>query len=262
MTEEATEELVFLDDVTVKLIDTMGTDRSILQAARVSTIGENEYDGSDFAIFSGPTMEQDAKDHIAAIKKRDDGLINYLMRDRHGSPFEHASIKVYVKAPIFVFREWQRHRIASYNEMSGRYTKLPPEFYIPKPDRPLVQVGKPGAYTFIPGPPEDYEFLRDELEISHQQDWERYNRFIDRGIAKEVSRIVLPGAIYSQMYCTMNLRALMNFLSLRTKGKENSTFPSFPQHEISLGADKLEEIFAEKFPVVHEAWNRNGRVAP
>ncbi len=115
----------------VQLIDTMGTDLDIARAAWVSTKGERAEDEAD-------------PEKVA-------GLINYLMRDRHGSPFEQASMKFLVKAPLFVWREHHRHRVASYNEESGRYKQLAPEFYIPARGRNLTQVGKPGAYDFVPG---------------------------------------------------------------------------------------------------------------
>lgn len=232
--------LKFYSDVFVELVDHMGGDEAIVQAARVSTQGENYSEGSE----------------------KDQGLINMLMRDRHGSPFEHCVVKVYVKAPIFVFREWHRHRIASYNEMSGRYRVLEPEFYSPGPVRPLVQVGKPGAYTFEEGTEDQYIQTLSEIEHVSVEAWASYQRMLKSGVAKELARAVLPVNTYSQMYCTMNLRALMNFLSLRTKSKPNSKVPSFPQHEISLGADKLEAIFEQLYPMTYKAWNDNGRVAP
>src|SRR5688572_18003228 len=126
----------FRSDMTVELVRSSAHDSDVLFAARVSTQGEKTLD----AAASG-----------AEATDRDRGLINYLMRDRHGSPFEHNSMTFYVQAPIFVFREFMRHRIASYNEESGRYRELRPVFYVPGPERNLVQVGKPGAYDFIPG---------------------------------------------------------------------------------------------------------------
>src|SRR5699024_5671345 len=89
-------------------------------------------------------------------RDRDKGLIRFLMRDRHGSPFEHNSFTFYVEAPIFVFREFMRHRTASYNEESGRYREMRPVFYVPSADRNLIQIGKPGAYVFEPGTEEQH----------------------------------------------------------------------------------------------------------
>lgn len=267
-------EILFYDDVFVEFIDKLGSDDRVLEAARVSTkksIGHGAGVERDQRInkrvwaehFDTPEEAALFSDSVVAEEYgKDKGLINMLTRDRHGSPFEHCVITVYVKAPIFVFREWHRHRIASYNEMSGRYTELLPQFYIQNASRPLLQIGKPGAYTFEPGTEEQQTLVEWEGESIARAAWESYQRQLQAGIAKEVAREVLPLSIYSQMYCTINLRSLMNFLSLRTKTKENSAIPSFPQHEISLGADKLEAIFAKEFPWVYEAWNNNGRVAP
>src|SRR4051794_29876729 len=131
-------EVQFRSDMTVELVRASASDSDVLFAARVSTQGEQ-------------TLESARAGDAAGNEKRDRGLINYLMRDRHGSPFEHNSMTFYVQAPIFVFREFMRHRIASYNEESGRYRELRPVFYVPASDRKLVQVGKPGAYDFLPG---------------------------------------------------------------------------------------------------------------
>lgn len=263
-------ELTFLDDVYVDLIKTDGNDDLILDAARVSTkksFGFGAQADRDLYVNSrndavgwSASVDQVMEWQEEALKK-DKGLINMLTRDRHGSPFEHVGITVYVKAPIFVFREWHRHRIASYNEMSGRYTKLLPEFYIPKASRPLLQVGKPGAYTFEPGTEAQHLAVVENIKKNSADSWRRYEYLLGLDVAKEIARAVLPVNIYSRMYCTMNIRALTNFLSLRTQSPEHAIFSSFPQQEISYGADKLERIFADKFPWTHEAWDRNGRTA-
>ena len=151
----------------------------------------------------------------AEDEKRDKGLINYLMRDRHGSPFEHNSMTFYVQAPIFVFREFMRHRIASYNEESARYRELNPVFYVPAPDRNLIQVGKPGAYDFVPGTAEQAALTREATIHAVTVAYQEYERMLEAGIAREVARGVLPVATYSSMYVTMNARSLMNFLSLQ-----------------------------------------------
>ena len=180
-------------------------DSDVLFAARVSTQGEQ-------------TLESAAAG--TAASDRDRGLINYLMRDRHGSPFEHNSMTFYVQAPIFVFREFMRHRIASYNEESGRYRELRPVFYVPGPERRLVQIGKPGAYDFIDGTPEQTALAVEEGKRIATAAYESYQRMLAAGIAREVARTVLPLSLYSSMYVTMNARALMNFLSLRTKRED------------------------------------------
>jgi thymidylate synthase (FAD) len=242
----ADDELQFRSDVTVELVRSSAHDSDVLFAARVSTQGEQTLDGAQ----SG-----------ADASERDRGLINYLMRDRHGSPFEHNSMTFYVQAPIFVFREFMRHRIASYNEESGRYRELRPVFYVPGPERNLVQVGKPGAYEFLPGSAEQTSLVNDEVRAVAAHAFEAYQRMLQAGVAREVARIVLPLTIYSSMYVTVNARSLMNFLSLRTK-RDGTQFPSFPQREIEMCAEKMEERFAELMPLTYDAFNTNGRVAP
>ena len=235
---------IFIEnDVTVELIDSMGGDMSIVQAARVSVKGENsEYDVEGSA-----------------------GLINYLMKERHGSPFEHVTFKFYVKAPIFVFREFHRHRIASYNEISGRYAKLEPDFYIPSGDRPLVNSGSSARPEFEQTDGNATKLLHSvvdsELEYAYQVAWESYIRMLDAGVANEVARMCLPVGIFSEMYVTMNLRSLFNFLSLRTKRKD-ARHVSRPQREIEMVAEKMEIDIMNSCPVAHEAFNKHGRVAP
>ena len=221
----------------------------MLFAARVSTQGEQTLESAM------------AANNVEETAKRDRGLINYLMRDRHGSPFEHTSMTFYVQAPIFVFREFMRHRIASYNEESGRYRELNPVFYVPGPERNLVQIGKTDHYEFIPGTAEQTALVEQETHRNSIQAYESYQRMLEAGVAREVARIVLPLNIYSSMYVTMNARALMNFLSLRTS-REGTHFPSFPQREIEMCAEKMEAEWAKLMPFTYETFNANGRVAP
>lgn len=242
-------EIKFRSDVTVELVRSSASDSDVLFAARVSTQGEQTLEAAASRV--------DASED----EKRSKGLINYLMRDRHGSPFEHNSLTFYVQAPIFVFREFQRHRIASYNEESGRYKQLDPVFYVPGPDRNLIQIGKTGSYDFIPGTAEQTALVEQESRTASIQAYEAYQRMLEAGVAREVARIILPLNIYSSMYVTMNARALMNFLSLRTK-REGTHFPSFPQREIEMCAEKMEDFWAELMPYTYAAFNENGRVAP
>lgn len=231
-------------DIAVDLVQHVGSDASIVWAARVSTQGERSLD----AFNEDP---DDAR-----------GLIRFLLKNRHGTPFEHNSITFYVRAPIFVYREWHRHRIGfSYNEESGRYSELKPEFYVPSPERNLVQVGKAGAYEFVPGSPEQYTLMVEGKRAAYQAAYDSYQKELDAGVAREVARTDLPVGIYSSMYVTMNLRSAFSFLSLRTK-REGSHFPSFPQREIEMAAERVEEIVAELFPIAYEAFNDFGRVSP
>ncbi len=236
-------EINFRDDVTVELVKASASDSDVIWAARVSTAGENSLDD------------------VNADPSRSEGLINYLARERHGSPFEHTSMTFFISAPIFVFREFMRHRIASYNEESGRYRELRPNFYIPSKERKLVQIGKAGSYSFIDGTDEQYEITVNAIKESCTLAYENYKKMLDAGVAREVARAVLPVGLYSSMYVTMNARALMNFLSLRTS-REGSHFPSYPQREIEMVAEKMEHHFATLMPLTHGAFEKSGRVAP
>jgi thymidylate synthase (FAD) len=177
------------------------------------------------------------------------------------SPFEHVVFTWRVTAPLFVWREHHRHRIASYNEESSRYRQLAPHFYLPAPERNLVQVGKPGAYSFEPGSVDQYTDLISSTQQASLSAYRQYEMSLDAGIAREVARVVLPVNIMSTCYVTMNARALMNFLSLRTKS-EDAMFVSYPQREIEMVAEEYEKDFMRLCPITHEAFHRKGRVAP
>jgi len=234
-------ELKFLDDVDVDLVQCLASDEMVVRAARISTKSESVTETEP-----GKTA----------------GMINFLMKNRHGTPFEHNMFTFRIKAPIFVFREFHRHRIGwSYNEMIGRYTELPAEFYVRNVYRPLVQEGKPGAYVFVEGTSEQVHGTRAILEISYADSWHCYQQQLEQGVAKEIARAVLPVGIMSQMYATCNSRSLMAFLSLRTKD-ETSTFPSYPMQEIEMVARKMEAFFEEKMPLTHASFQKNGRVSP
>ncbi|MFC0675527.1 FAD-dependent thymidylate synthase [Brachybacterium hainanense] len=237
-------DIVFRSDVDVHLVRCSAQDGDVVFAARVSTQGEQT-----LALAGGEATD------------RDRGLIRYLMRDRHGSPFEHTSFTFYVEAPIFVFREFMRHRIASYNEESGRYRELRPVFYVPGPGRALVQVGKPGAYEFEPGSPEQHAAVDAAVREQSASAYAAYRDMLATGVAREVARTVLPVNLFSSMYVTMNARSLMNFLSLRTR-REGSAFPSFPQREIEMVAERMEQFFRDAMPLTHAAFDDGGRIAP
>jgi len=239
----------------VLLMDHMGSDKSIRQAARVSF---DKAEPADFRVFTGPNQEAQAAEYLAETKKKNFGLINYLAKNRHGSPFEHVIFTWYVRAPIFVFREFHRHRIASYNEMSGRYTEMEPVFYIPGPDRPLINAGSSAHPNYVPGTDEQYELLTEEMESVYETAWASYQNMLKSGIAKEVARMVLPLGLYSKMYVTMNARSLTNFLSLRTHD-EDATHVSHPQFEIQQVAKLMEQDFKSVLPDTYKAWNDNGR---
>jgi thymidylate synthase (FAD) len=237
------DEIIFRDDMSVELVKSSASDADVVWAARVSTAGDKSLEdvGGDAA--------------------KSEGLINYLARERHGSPFEHTSMTFFISAPIFVFREFMRHRIASYNEESGRYRELKPVFYIPSKERKLVQIGKAGAYTFVDGTPEQFEITVAAIKETCNLAYANYQKMLEAGVAREVARAVLPVTLYSSMYVTMNARALMNFLSLRT-AREGSHFPSYPQREIEMVAEKMEAHFAKLMPITYGAFQKSGRIAP
>ncbi|WP_328384140.1 FAD-dependent thymidylate synthase [Streptomyces sp. NBC_00400] len=234
----------FRSEVTVELVKHSAADSDVLWAARVSTAGEQ-------------SLEELQKD-----PERSTGLINYLMRDRHGSPFEHNSMTFFISAPIFVFREFMRHRVGwSYNEESGRYRRLDPVFYVPGESRKLVQQGRPGKYEFVEGTQAQHELTGRVMEDSYRRAYEAYQEMLAAGVAREVARAVLPVGLFSSMYATCNARSLMHFLGLRTQ-HEQAKVPSFPQREIEMVGEQMEAHWAKLMPLTYGAFNANGRIAP
>ncbi|MGW5943110.1 FAD-dependent thymidylate synthase [Streptomyces celluloflavus] len=234
----------FRSEVTVELVKHSAADSDVLWAARVSTAGEQ-------------SLEELQKD-----PERSKGLINYLMRDRHGSPFEHNSMTFFISAPIFVFREFMRHRVGwSYNEESGRYRQLEPVFYVPGESRKLVQQGRPGKYEFVEGTQAQHELTGRVMEDTYRRAYDAYLEMLAAGVAREVARAVLPVGLYSSMYATCNARSLMHFLGLRTQ-HELAAVPSFPQREIEMVGEQMEAHWAKLMPLTYGAFNANGRVAP
>lgn len=234
-------EVTFKSDVDVELLQTVGSDAGIAQAAWVSNYGND--------------IPTDKAEKIP-------GLINFLMRDRHGTPFEHNSLTFRISAPLFVFYEFHRHRVGwSYNEESARYRALDPVFYVPGNARALRQLGSPGKYIFEPG---DYK-QRVLTEGTHKRvainAWSEYQYLLDQGIAREVARNVIPVSIFKTMYATCNLRSLLHFLSLR-RTHPLSSVPTFPLREIEMVAEQMEELAGPKFPIAFDAFDRQGRRAP
>lgn len=239
--------LTFTSEIKVEPVQQAGGDHMVAAAARVSTSGQ------DALKYADP-------EQAGAVK----GVIDFLMAHRHGTPFEHAQLTFFVHAPIFVWREWHRHRVGfSYNEESGRYKELSPVFYVPLPQRPLVPVQgyKPTRPQFEAADPDTYAWLVEDLKEGYRDAYRRYKARLERGLAKEVSRIGLPVGIYSSCWVSMNPRSLMHFLSLRTH-EPAATFVSYPQWEIEVAARAVEDVFAKGWPVTYEAFCRRGRVAP
>lgn len=229
------------DYMTVELIQRVGDDSMIANAALVST-------------------GRDLKD---TPEEKRNGLISYLMKQKHGTPFEHGSLTYRIEAPIFVFREFHRHRIGwSYNEVSGRYSELQPVFWYPKLDRPITPIAgyKPARPQFVPD-----ENIADNARYSlkqiYEKAWVSYQEMLRDRVAKEVARACLPLGIFSSMYATCNPRSLMNFLSLRTHDEE-AAHVSYPQKEIEEVARLMESHFSVYWPVTHQAFVNCKRVAP
>ncbi len=223
--------IAVLDHGFVRLDDAMASDLSVVNSARVS--------------FGQRKEEMD---------ESDEGLVRFLMRDRHGTPFEHNAFRFHIRAPIFVVREWMRHRVGSFNEFSMRYAKATNDFYVPDADDVRSQVGKPGAYSFEPVDAELAEQTREELQAVYEQAFETYERLVEQGVARELARSVMPVGAYTEFYWTVNARALMNFVSLRAA--------ETAQREIRRYAEAVETFLAEKMPVTHAAFVAAGRVAP
>jgi thymidylate synthase (FAD) len=215
----------------VTLLDSLASDLSVVHAARVSLDKWNEEWTNNHGL-----------------------LINFLMKNHHGTPFEHNYFRVHVEAPIFVFREWHRHRIGhSYNEVSGRYVELEEKFYVPETLR--TQRGKPGAYFFEDTPESDMtRAIKDAMDGQNRQAFELYRELLAAGVAKEQARTVLPVATYTQMIWSCNARSLMAFLSLRAE--------EHAMKEIRDLAYQAEADFMEVMPWTWDAWHLNGRVAP
>ena len=189
------------------------------------------------------------------MDESDAGLIRFLMRERHGTPFEHNSFRFHIRAPIFVAREWFRHRVGSFNEFSMRYAKATDDFYVPEPEDVRTQVGKPGAYSFEPVEPTRSPRRRARsCRRVYETAYATYERLVELGVARELARCVLPVGAYTEFYWTVNARSLMNFVSLRAA--------ETAQREIRRYAEACERFLAEKMPVTHAAFVANDRTAP
>lgn len=236
-----------LDHGHVDLYQHMGDDLAVVNSARISFDKRSEWE-----YFDDRTMS--AEVHQKKLPVGDDKLIGYLMKNRHGTPFEHNSFTFDVKAPIFIFREWHRHRIASINEMSARYTELPAEWYVPELKNIRQRTGKPGAYTYIQVDVAHAISFHDRLDNICARSYEEYLTALDNGIAPEQARLFLHVNHYSHMFWTVNARSLMNFLNLRNAPTA--------QWEIQQFAIAVEEIWAKLMPVTYQAFLDNGRTAP
>jgi thymidylate synthase (FAD) len=217
--------------MTVSLIDHMGSDETVARAAWVST----------------------GKDDRDATPERVEALIRFLLENRptHASPFGHPHVTLLVETPIFVAREWMRHRTQSYSEISSRYTDLSGEAYLPPVEDFRTQVGKPGAYRFEPMDEDTANRLWWQMNNAYQISQRTYRDLLDRGLAREVARNVLPVGTLTRFYATASLRNWLNFLVLRNHPAALL--------EIRREAVDAEAILAELFPVTVAVWDEVGR---
>jgi thymidylate synthase (FAD) len=205
----------------------MGSDLAVVQAARIS---------------NGAVLPD-----WREIK--DEKLINFLAEHGHMTPFEHIVFKFYVKAPIFVIREWQRHRTFSYNEMSARYKKLKPEFFFPNSLRVQDTTNKQSSLPI--DDPALFEYVTADMKKSYDLSFDLYEIFLENNVAREIARSVLPVGIYSEMYVTGNLRNWMHWWQLRSGADA--------QQEIRDYAHAVGEIIMEKVPISFNALYHNMR---
>ena len=210
-----------LDKGFVKLVEFMGGDQRAVDSARVS-----------FGSVSKGT-EQDRK------------LLEYLLANGHLSPFEHSVFQFHIKCPIFVARQWMRHRIASYNEISARYTEVKEEFYYPEAFRVQDKINRQGS---VRSGALEQEKLLAIYDKTIKASFAAYSELLEAGVAREMARMVLPVAQYTQFHWTINARSLLNFISLRAD--------AHAQYEIRRYADAITEIFRAKMPWTWEAWSK------
>lgn len=214
-----------LDHGFVRLVDHMGSDLSIVRAARVSY---------DAAWRSGEDQGSDER------------LINYLWKNHHTTPFEAVTFTFEVKAPIFVFRQWHRHRTWSFNELSARYRELPSEFYLPHPDMVGVQSinNKQGRDLSLDARDREAQVVGYQRQC--QGSFVKYKQLLDAGWPRELARGVLPVATYSHMFATVDLLNLMKFLTLRCD--------AHAQYEIRVYAEAMRDLARPIVPTAVKAW--------
>ena len=218
-----------LDQGFVTVIDYMGDDAAVPAAARLS--------------YQKGTRKVST----------DKGLIDYLMRHRHTSPFEMCEIKLHIRLPIFVARQWIRHRMANVNEMSGRYSELPREFYIPEPEHIAEQSASNKQGRGQPLSAGDQERFRARMTDAGHAAFDLYDEMLEANVARELSRVVLPLSTYTEMFWKIDLHNLLHFLALR--------MDSHAQYEIRAYADVIGDIVSRWVPDVWDAFTRYRRNA-
>lgn len=227
-------EAVFSSDITVKLRDRWGSDHAVPETARVSSRGFDDIfmDVDEFTLTDG-----------------DINLITMLSENGHTSPFEHMGASFYLDVPIFVMREWMRHRTQSYNEVSGRWKVLEGRFYVPDYDRPTRQIGRTGEYSFVADGLTN-SFARQGIMAANHNAWHEYEYMLDHAVAKEVARMCLPVNIYTQVIVSANYLNWVRFLNLRATPQA--------MHEIRDAAFQVKAALTEQFPISSAAWFKDG----
>lgn len=211
-----------LDHGFVRLVDHMGDDLSIVRAARVSYNADWRSNGDDFR------------------------LIRYLLLNKHTSPFESVIFTFEVKAPIFVFRQWHRHRTWSYNEISARYTELDEDFYVPRAEDITTQSTSNKQMRTNEVHPEA-ECFRQQMRVTNEEAFRVYRKMLQMGCPRELARSVLPVAAYSRMFATVDLHNLLHFLRLRLH--------PHAQYEIRVYAEAMKQLIASVVPATMAAFN-------
>lgn len=218
----------FSSEITVEPWNVWGSDKMVPETARVSSKGFDGLGNFEETLTDG-----------------DISLIEMLSENGHTSPFEHMGMSFRLDVPIFVMREWMRHRTQSYNEVSGRWKVLDGRFYIPDNDRPTEQVGRTGEYRFEPNPVLN-RVAQNSIRRGNTLAWNEYEFMIEEGIAKEVARMVLPVNIYTQVIVSANYLNWVRFLKLRAAPQA--------MYEIRTAAFKVLEHMHHEFPISTEAW--------
>jgi len=215
----------------VRLIDHMGSDLSIARNARVS---------------------YDAEWRAGEDKGSDDKLINYLYNNGHNTPFEACFLTFEIKAPIFVFRQWHRHRTQSYNELSARYKELPEEFYVPELDQITTQ-STDNKQMRTNQQNINAEYIRKNIELCNRNSFATYKEMLEASCPREIARSVLPVGTYSHMFASMNLHNLFRFLSERLH--------PHAQYEIRVYAQAILELIEPLYPVAVKAFKKGSNTA-
>lgn len=237
-------DVTMTDEMYIKLVRYCADDLYAIEAAQLST-GKHE--------FGAWQPDEDLNPAR---------FLNALMKPRHGVPWEHTFFTFAVKVPIFVTRQWQKHRISSMNELSGRYSLMIPTFYTaPFLGRPMVNIGTKMKPNMILPSHEVAEAIAHSDLHNSQMAWNEYEYRLSLGIAEEYARTVLPLNTFTQFYWSLNGRSLMNFLEKRVDD-EDARVPTHPQWEIDFAAHQVEEAWASVMPLSHAAFVANGRVAP